>query len=99
MKLKKRILIFPLSLLLLSGCFGRHSIKIISGEDLVQSCPKYGKAGETITIETAYVTDGEIHVNLANSTPITEVSPAVFEFTMPDHDVKIRVSCVSTGGA
>jgi len=94
----KGVLIMSLALLL-SSCFGRHSIKVVSGEQFLDKCPKSGKPGEKITVYTAVVTDADLYLNGNNGLEITEIRDGVFEFIMPDYDVELKITVISNGMA
>ena len=76
---------------LISGS-GRHRITVISGEKFVQKCPGYARAGETVTVSTAVVSDGELFVNGVDG---EFVRPGEFRFVMPDHDVELKVTVIA----
>lgn len=89
----KRGLIVFLALLLvlsLSACSGFYRIEIVGGADLVTSCPKSAKAGETVTVRTRSVTDGWLEV-YANGIEAAAIQESVFEFVMPEQDVEVKV--------
>ncbi len=81
--------------LLLSSCFGRHSIKIVSGEKFLDKCPKSTKPGDTVTVTTVTVTDADLYVN--GNVEFVKKSDSVFEFVMPDHDVEIKITVIANG--
>ena len=81
--------------LLLSSCFGRHTIKVVSGDQFLDKCPKSGKPGETITVTILIVTDADLYVN--GNVDIKQISDGVFEFVMPDHDVELKITVISNG--
>ena len=81
----------------LSGCFGYHRITVRSDhKENVTSCPKFAKAGDTVTIETVSVTDADIYVR-ANGSECTCIQDGVYEFVMPDSNVEITVVIKSNG--
>lgn len=71
---------------------GKHRIRVISGERFVDTCPKYAKPGDTVTVTTVVVSDGEIYVNGVDG---RFVRPGVFEFQMPDGDVDLKVTVIA----
>ena len=71
-------------------CGNRYRINVAGGADLVISCPKNAKAGETVTVETKCVTDGWLEVS-ASGAEVTAVQEDVFQFMMPRQDVDVRV--------
>lgn len=84
---------------LLSGCFGRHSIKVVSRKELVDTCPRSAKAGETVRVTTAVVTDGDLYLNSTDGTEIKKIKDGVFEFVMPDHDIELKITVIANGMA
>ena len=82
---------------LLSGCAGRYSVKCVSGDQYVVSCPKRAKPGDTVRIETVCVTDADLYVNSTDGTEIRYVKDGVYEFEMPDHDFEFKVTVISNG--
>ena len=88
------LLILSLSVMLLTGCFGQH--KITYDKENVYSCPKHAKAGDHVEFDTVIVCDADLYAYLdgAKLTPVTE---GHYQFTMPDHDVEIRIVIVSNG--
>ena len=62
---------------------------VASGKELVESCPRFARPGSEVTVMTAVVTDGEIHVSGAEG---SYVRPGVYVFTMPDGNVRLRVT-------
>jgi hypothetical protein len=90
----KGVLIMSLALLL-SSCFGRYSIKVVSGEQHLYKCPKSAKPGETVTVLTAMVTDADLYLN--GNVEIKKINDGEFEFVMPDHDVELKITVISNG--
>lgn len=66
-----------------------RTITVVSGEEFVDRCPRYARPGQEVAVLTAVVSDGDIDVSGAEG---DFVRPGVFVFTMPDTDVRIRVS-------
>ena len=88
--------IFILSLaLFLSSCLGTHSIRIVSGEQFLDECPKRAKPGETVTLTTVIVSDADLYVN--GNVEFDQKSDGVFEFVMPDYDVEIKITVIANG--
>lgn len=85
--------------LLLSSCFGRHSIKVISGERFLDKCPGSAKPGETVKVLTVLVSDGDLYLNGNNGLEIRKIKDGEFEFVMPDHDVELKITVISNGMA
>ena len=97
----KRVLAILLACLLLwalAGCGGRCRIKLLTGEDLVTSCPKWADPGETVTVETVSVCDGEVCMSVNGSTAgIVRELESVFTFTMPEGTAEVKVWVVANG--
>ena len=90
MKKKSYILLLSCMLIFLCGCGNTYKIKVVGGEDLVVSCPKAAKAGETVSIETKSVTDGWVEVT-ASGTEVKAVRGDLFQFVMPNDNVDVRI--------
>ena len=71
---------------------GYRRITVVSGKDLVQSCPGYAKPGATVTVMTAVISDGELYVNGVEG---AFVRPGEFRFVMPDEDVELKATVVA----
>jgi hypothetical protein len=71
---------------------GYHRITVVSGQQFVASCPKLAKTGDIITVETAVVSDGEIYVNGVDG---SYIRPGVYQFTMPDRNVELKVTVIA----
>ena len=85
------LLILTLMLPCLTACSSHtYKINVVSGKDLVTSCPKKAKAGETVTIETVFVTDADLYLSV-DGQKLKHLKDGSYEFTMPDHDVSIDV--------
>lgn len=69
-----------------------RKITVESGQQFVDSCPRYARPGQEVTVTTAVVSDGEIYVNGADG---EYVRPGVYVFTMPDTDVHLRVTVIA----
>ena len=91
-RIKKASLLLILCALIfcLCGCGRTYRIKIAGGEDLVVSCPKAAKSGDTVTVETKDVTDGWLEVS-ASGAEVTAVQENVFQFVMPEQNVEVKV--------
>ena len=85
--------------LLLNGCFGYYSIKVVSGKDYMDKCPKRAKPGQTVTITTVVVTDANLYVNSNDDTEIKKISEGVYEFIMPEHDIELKITIISNNKA
>ena len=90
--MRKRLagLLALLLMLCLCACEKTYSIKVVGGEDLVISCPKAARAGETVTVEAKSVTDGWLEMK-ASGADVETVQESVFRFTMPAQNVEIRI--------
>ncbi len=80
----------------LTACGKTYRIEIESGEDLIGSCPRRAAEGEVVTLNTAVICDGELHLNVSGCT-VTMVGEGEYEFVMPANDVTIRASVTSNG--
>lgn len=92
--MKKRIIIIAIILFIFLSAFivlnvSFRKITVVSGKEFVDHCPRYAHPGQEVTITTAVVSDGEIYVNGADG---EYIRPGVYVFTMPDTDVRIKVS-------
>lgn len=100
-KCGKRVLaalLAVLFLLMLSGCGGRYKITVTGGEDLIASCPKHAKAGETVTVETVVVCDGDLYLSVSGIEGDAErVQDGIYTFTMPENDVQVKAWVISNG--
>ena len=66
---------------------GEHSITLVG--DVFVDCPESAKAGETVTVHTGEMADGEIIVEM-NGTRIDKTGWGTYTFTMPDEDVELK---------
>ena len=69
-----------------------RKITVISGKQYIDKCPRFARPGQEVTVTTAVVCDGEIYVSGVDG---EYVQPGVFVFTMPDRDVRLKVTVVS----
>ena len=90
--MKKPVFMLFLAALMifLCACGDTYKIKVVGGEDLLVSCPKSAKAGETVTVETKTVTDGWVEVT-ASGTEVKAVQGDLFQFVMPKTNVDVRI--------
>ena len=79
-----------IALLVVSAAFRR--ITVTSGSQFVDKCPRLARPGQEVTVTTAVVSDGEIYVNGVNG---RYVRPGVFVFTMPEEDVRLKVTVIA----
>ena len=63
-----------------------------SGRQFVETCPRRARPGQEVTVTTAVVSDGEIYVNGVDG---RYVRPGVFVFTMPEEDVRLKVTVIA----
>ena len=97
--MKRNKLIVTIALLLLvlllgmvlGGC-SRHRITVVSGERFVFKCPKHANTGDTVTVMTSVVSDGELYVNGVDG---RFVRLGEYQFVMPDHDVELKVTVIA----
>ncbi|MCR5088537.1 MAG: hypothetical protein K6C08_03365 [Oscillospiraceae bacterium] len=73
-----------------------YAISFAGDAELVESCPACAKAGDSVTVRTYDVTDGDIGIE-ANGVDGTRVSWSEYRFIMPDHDVEVRVEFIDYG--
>ena len=95
----KKFLTVILIALTLTSCFGKHSIKVVSGKDYLDECKKYARPGEVVTVTTIVVSDGNVYVNSNDDTVITQKALGIYEFIMPDHDVELKITVIANNGA
>lgn len=82
--------------LTLSSCLGYHKINYDNTDKDIVSCPKRARAGELVTVETVFVTDADLYCYL-DGVELKPNKEGLYQFTMPDHDVEIKVVVVSNG--
>ncbi|MBO7676037.1 MAG: hypothetical protein J6S49_00755 [Erysipelotrichaceae bacterium] len=90
----KGVILMSISILL-SSCFGRYSIKVVSGKEYLDTCPISAKPGDTVKVTTVYVTDADLYLN--GNVEIKKISDAEFEFVMPEYDVELKITVISNG--
>ena len=73
-----------------------YAISLVGDTDLVESCPESAKAGETVTVLTYDVTDGDKKISVSGADG-TSVDWFEYQFVMPDHDVEVRVEFIGNG--
>lgn len=83
----------------LAACAPSYAITVEAQDEFcVQECPASAKAGETVTVETCSVCDGDVHVAVDGDADFGAFTQeCVYEFTMPDHDVSVHVWITSNG--
>ncbi|MBO6014690.1 MAG: hypothetical protein J6P48_04395 [Oscillospiraceae bacterium] len=67
-------------------------ITVVSGKEFVDHCPRFARPGREVTVTTAVISDGEIYVSGADG---DYVRPGVFVFTMPDENVRLKVTVIA----
>ena len=97
MNRKKLILLAGVLLVVLLVCAvfffsTHHRITVISGERFVHKCPKFAKPGDTVTVMTSVVSDGELYVNGVDG---RFVRLGEYQFVMPDEDVQLKVTVIA----
>ena len=99
--MKKRyhmILAAALVVVMLCSCGRGYKISVVSGGDLLDECPKRAEAGETVSVFTVMITDGDMYVSVNGDTDYGRfVQEGVYEFIMPAEDVEITISFISNG--
>ena len=75
---------------------GTYQIRLAGDTDLVESCPETAKAGETVSVQTLDVTDGEMTIRVSGADG-TMIDWYEYQFVMPDHDVEVRVEFIGNG--
>ncbi len=92
--MKRKIVIGTAVVFLLALCFGvflgSYRIRLDGATDLVISCPRRARAGQTVSVQTKDVTDGWVEVTVSGA-EVTAVQGNLFEFVMPEHAVDVRV--------
>ena len=79
-----------IALVVMNAAFRR--ITVTSGRQFVDRCPRLARPGQEVTVTTAVVSDGEIYVNGVDG---RYVRPGVFVFTMPEEDVRLKVTVIA----
>ena len=69
-----------------------HRITVISGAQHVHKCPKFARTGQTVTVTTSVVSDGELYVNGVDG---SFVRLGEYQFVMPDEDVQLKVTVIA----
>ena len=72
------------------------NIKIIGDTDLVEACPESAKPGETVTVITYDVTDGDKKISVSGADG-ESINWFEYQFVMPDHDVEVHVEFIGNG--
>ena len=92
------LLIAALLAVALTGCSRGYKISVVSGEKFLDQCPRRAQAGETVTVTTLCVTDGDMYVAVNGDSDYGRfVRDSVYEFVMPAEDVEISITFISNG--
>ena len=82
----------------LAACKSSHKITLDAEDYLVQSCPESAREGEVVQVFTNFVCDADLYVSVDGDRGFGQfASSGAYEFTMPDHDVCVRVWIVGNG--
>ena len=73
-----------------------YRIRLVGDLYLVESCPEFAKEGETVTVLTYDVTDGDKAISVDGADG-TEINWFEYQFVMPDHDVEVSVEFIDYG--
>ncbi|MBQ9661604.1 MAG: hypothetical protein IJV40_00470 [Oscillospiraceae bacterium] len=69
----------------------------LSGDTyLVESCPETARAGETVTVLTYDVTDGDKEISVIGADG-ENINWFEYQFVMPDHDVEVHLEFIGNG--
>ena len=71
-------------------------ITIVGDTYLVESCPESAKPGETVTVTTYDVTDGDKKISVSGADG-ESINWFEYQFVMPDHDVEVHVEFIGNG--
>ena len=64
---------------------------------MVYQCPASARAGDTVVVEIAFVTDADTYVSINGDTNYGSFSAEGYTFVMPEEDVEIKVWAVGNG--
>ena len=82
----------------LAACKTSHKITLDAEDYCVESCPRRAREGEVVQVLTYDVCDADLYVSVNGDKDFGQfTSYGVYEFTMPDHDVCVRVWIVGNG--
>jgi hypothetical protein len=82
----------------LAACGRSHKITVDAEDYCVESCPRHAKEGEVVQVLTCDVCDADLYVSVDDDKEFEQfTSSGIYEFTMPDHDVCVRVWVVANG--
>ena len=88
--------IILLATITLSSCFGYYKINYDNDDRDIVSCPTRAKPGQLVTVETVSVTDADLYCYL-DGVELKPTSEGIYQFTMPEKDVEIKVVVISNG--
>ena len=84
------VLAVLVTLSLTGGMGGTYYPITVECEGLVRSCPKAARAGETVTVETIWVTDGYLEFHVYGAADGKFITESEYQFTMPDGPVTVE---------
>lgn len=98
--MKKAVSLLLAAVILVSLCACGRTYRINvpeKSQSLLESWPDKAKAGETVTLKTMCVEDGEIVIAADGAEDGAFTDNTHYTFTMPDRDVTVKVK-ISTDG-
>lgn len=101
MKCWKRITVLVLLLtvcLALAGCAKHYRITSSDDRGVISKYPKSAAAGQTVTVQSAYICDG-VAVVYFNGEKANSVGGNEYEFIMPGENVVLTAKVVTNNGA
>ena len=78
------------ALSLTGGMGGTYHSITVECESFVTSCPPAARAGETVTVETIWVTDGYLDIYVVGAEDGEFITENEYQFTMPDNPVTVK---------
>ena len=99
----KKIIVSLICIVLIAFAFAgcsasRHRI-YYEGNDIMD-CPKSAEAGETVSLNTAVICDGDLIVSINGDGDFGHYTQSgKYEFVMPDEDVTIKTHVDTSGYA
>ena len=75
---------------------GYYKINYDKDDRDIVSCPTRAKPGQLVTVETVSVTDADLYCYL-DGVELKPTSEGIYQFTMPEKDVEIKVVVISNG--
>lgn len=73
-----------------------YAITVVGDTYLIESCPTEARPGETVTIMTYDVTDGDKEIKVSG-TEVTAIDWFEYQFVMPEHDVEVQADFIGNG--